>query len=158
MPELKTIVRRITQSPMTLNFFEDGAAPQPPDKVSIEHLVAKSYPDGWRVEVEVHLTPFQKRPSLEIGLFRQLDAQADEQERLVGQLSIIETMHPKMSFTIHIRGVDTPYGDYTVRAALFFRDPPEEGETALAQVDPTDVQTFALTITEDADPAPDTNT
>lgn len=127
---------------MTISFFEQGDIPQPSDKVRIEHLAAHPYEDGWRVGLEVHVTPFQQRPSLEIGLFKK----RDEDAQIVAHLSIIETMHPKMEFTMHIRGVDQPYGDYEVRAVLFFREAPPEGEESVAPIEPTDTRIFELTI------------
>lgn len=130
---------------MTINFFQQGDVPQPLDKVKIEHLAASAYPDGWRVKVEVHVTPFQKRPSLEIALIKK---EAEETGKIVAHLSIIETMHPKMEFTMHVRDVDVPQGDYWVKTVLFFRNPPEEGSLENEPIEPVDEQNFALTISE----------
>jgi hypothetical protein len=100
---------------MTISFFAPGDVPQPPDKVRIEHLQAAPYPDGWRMKIEVHVTPFQRRPNLEIILLR-----VDAKEQPVANLSIVETMHPRMEFTLHIRGVENPYGYYRLRAVLYY--------------------------------------
>lgn len=128
---------------MTINFFQPGDVPQPPDKVKIELLEASVYPDGWRVKVEIHVTPFQKRPSLEIALIKREDVDTG---KIVANLSIIETMHPKMEFTMHIRNVDTPTGDYLVKTALFFREAPEEGELENKPLVAIDEQSIELTI------------
>ena len=130
---------------MTISFFQPDDVPQPPDKVKIEHLDASAYPDGWRVKVELHVTPFQKRPSLEIALVKK---EAEESGKIVAHLSIIETMHPKMEFTMHIRDVDTPQGDYWVKTVLFFREAPEEGSTENEPLEPVDEKSFALTIAD----------
>ncbi len=128
---------------MTINFFQPGDVPQPPDKVKIELLEASAYPDGWRVKVEIHVTPFQKRPSLEIALIKRDDADTG---KIVANLSIIETMHPKMEFTMHIRNVDTPAGEYVVKTVLFFRESPDEGVLENEPLVPVDEQSFELTI------------
>lgn len=98
---------------MELNFFESNDIPQPRDQIKIEKLKAAPYPDGWRVRVGVDVTPFQERPSLEINLFT-------AQGKNVAQLSVIETMHRSMEFTIHIRGVQSQIGDYILRAELYY--------------------------------------
>jgi hypothetical protein len=100
---------------MELNFFEPEHAPQPKEKVKIERLSAKAYPDGWRLRVNVDVTPFQERPSLEVMLIS-----ADG--RPVAEIAIIETMHKSMEFTIHLRGVSTPNGNYTLAADLYYGD------------------------------------
>jgi len=100
---------------MELNFFDSSEAPKPRDQVTIEALRATAYPDGWRVRVGVDVTPFQERPSLEIRLHTAAG-------REVAALSIIETMHRAMEFTIHIRGVNNPTGQYTLSADLYFGD------------------------------------
>lgn len=130
---------------MTISFFQPGDVPQPADKVKIEHLEATPYEDGWRVRLIVHVTPFQKRPNLEIGLIRQ---GGDFDGKMAAHLSIIETMHPKMEFTMHIRGVDTPYGDYLLKAVLYFRDSPEEGEDTVAPMQPSDTKEVLVNIAE----------
>jgi len=98
---------------MEINFFEQGGVPQPPGNVRIERLVATPYPDGWRVRINLDVTPFQQRPNLEVEVIT-----ADG--RQVAQLSIIETMHHIMEFTVHLRGLLTPIGDYRCHAALFY--------------------------------------
>lgn len=107
---------------MTISFFEPGDVPQPPDSIKITHLQAVPVSDGWRVKVEVHVTPFQMRPNLEIALVRE-----DEKPLAVAVLSIVETMHPRMEFTMHIRGVSDPRGKYRLHAMVYYRDPiPED--------------------------------
>ncbi|NDJ87262.1 MAG: hypothetical protein GYB66_15395 [Chloroflexi bacterium] len=109
---------------MTISFFEPGDVPQPPDNVKIERLDALPHPDGWRVKIELHVTPFQQRPNFEVILLRRDEDGTDSQ---IANLSIVETMHPKMEFTMHIRGVDDPNGDYLLRAILYYREHAEEG-------------------------------
>src|SRR5215468_3668001 len=81
-----------------VDFFNPREVPQPRDRVKVEKLEAKPYPDGWRVRVVLDVTPFQERPSLEIRV-RSADG------RVVSELSVIETMIWHLEFTIHIRGI-----------------------------------------------------
>ena len=96
-----------------INFFEQGGVPQPRNKVKIERFTATPYPDGWRVRINLDVTPFQERPNLEVQVYA-----ADG--RSVAQLSIIETMHHVMEFTVHLRGMMSPVGDYRGHADLFY--------------------------------------
>jgi hypothetical protein len=100
---------------MNIDFFDSKDVPQPRANVKIERLEAKPYPDGWRVRLALDVTPFQERPNLEV---RVLTAEGRE----VAELSIIETMHRAMEFTVHIRGVSSPFGDYVVDADLYYED------------------------------------
>lgn len=96
--------------------MEAGEAPQPREKVRIERLHAQPHPDGWRVKVDIDVTPFQERPSLEIRLLK------PGENLLVAELSVIETIHRTMEFTIHIRRVKALPGDYVAEADLYYED------------------------------------
>lgn len=103
-------------------FFTDGDYnPQPKDQIRIEALEAIPYPDRQRIFIKVQVTHFQERPNLLL-----LVHNADD--RLVGELNIIATMHAEMEFTMHLRGIDDPTGTYTVTAELFYetRNPPQD--------------------------------
>lgn len=125
---------------MTISFFEPGDVPQPPDKVKIEHLSAKPSDDGWRVRVEVHVTPFLERPNLEM----QLIYQPNDQTVQVADFSIIETMHPKMEFTMHIRHIENPVGDYVLNTVLYYRPTPKEGDESIAPPDVKDQKSLTF--------------
>ena len=113
-----------------ISFFDAGDVPQPRDKVKIEKLTATPYPDGWRVRIGLDVTPFQERPSLEITIDT-----ADGRPMPQVQLSVIETMHHAMEFTIHLRGLANPVGQYVVRADLYYdtlTSPQDHAETPFA--------------------------
>ncbi len=99
----------------SISFFDEKYVPQPRDRVKIERLSAQPYPDGWRVKLGIEVTPFQERPSLEVRL-------VNSDGREVAELSIIETMHKNMEFTLHIRGVQSPYDEYKLEADLYYED------------------------------------
>ena len=100
-----------------MNFFfpEDNLNRMTPEETRIISLSAEPYPDGYRLRVNIEITPFQKRPYLEVAL---LDAEGDE----VASSSIVEPMTWKLEFTMHIRGeLKNPY---TLEAKLFYPDGP----------------------------------
>ncbi len=103
---------------MNIDFFESADVPQPRDKVRIERFEAQPYPDGWRIRIILDVTPFQERPSLEI----RVQTEANDGQRRVAELSVIETMTRHMEFTVHIRGVPSPVGQYTAEADLYYEN------------------------------------
>jgi hypothetical protein len=103
-------------------FFQDPSdIPLPPDEVRIKELRAEPWPDNRRVRVYLEVSPFQARPSGEIIL---LDSRGNE----VSSISIIETIDPKMEFTLHIRGDET-IGEYTLDAIIFYLEEFDEPDT-----------------------------
>lgn len=117
---------------MDIQFFDNpNHIPQPRDKVHIENLVITPYPDRFRVHLQITVTPFQERPNLIV-------AAHNEQDQLVSELSIIETMHADMEFTLHIRNVDDPTGVYTLTADLFYetRNPPQDRRVEVFEIPP----------------------
>ena len=110
---------------MEINLFNDAnLVPQPKHKVKIEEFSASTYPDRFRVKVNLKLTPFQERPNLAITASR-----ADG--LVVSDLDVIATMHVDNEFTMHIRGLDDPSGDYTLTAELYYeiRNPPQDSRS-----------------------------
>ncbi len=97
-------------------FFLDGDETLlPREQVKITSLTAEPYPDGTRVHMQVEITPFQERPNLEI-FARKVDGP------IVAEMSVIQTMTPRLEFTLHIRGVEDRSGAYMLRAELFYDD------------------------------------
>ena len=106
---------------MDIPILPQHHAPKPREEVRIETLEIALYPDRRRILVHVQVTPFLERPNLLLGV-------RTDQDKLVGELNIIETMHNDMEFTLHLRGVDDPTGWYTIEAELFYetRHPPQD--------------------------------
>ena len=117
---------------MEIHLFNDAnLVPQPKHKVKIEELKVTPYQDRFRVKVNLKLTPFQERPNLLITAHR-----ADGKR--VSDLDVIATMHFDNEFTMHIRGVVDPTGDYTLAAELYYesRNPPQDKVEAGFQISP----------------------
>ena len=113
---------------MDFFFPEDQLQRMTPEETRITSLTAQPYPDGYRVHVNIEMTPFQKRPHIEVVLN---DSVGDE----VASTSIVEPMGWKLEFTMHIRGeLKNPY---TLEATLFYPDgPTTEPQTFRFDVEP----------------------
>jgi hypothetical protein len=102
-----------------VDFFlpEDHLQRMTPEETHITSLTAQPYPDGYRLRVNIEMTPFQQRPHLEVVLS---DANQDE----IASSSIVEPLSWKIEFTMHIRGeLNNPY---TLEAKLFYPDGPAD--------------------------------
>lgn len=100
---------------MDMFFPEDHLHRMTPEETRITSLAAEPYPDGRRLRVNIEMTPFQKRPHLEVTLS---DASGEE----IASSSIIEPLGWKIEFTMHIRGeLKNPY---SLEAVLFYKDGP----------------------------------
>lgn len=87
-----------------------------PAETKILSLSAQPYPDGYRLRVNLEITPFQTRPHIEISL---RDADGEE----VASTNIVEPMNWKLEFTLHLRGeLNNPYA---LSARLYYPDGPE---------------------------------
>ncbi|MBI3159227.1 MAG: hypothetical protein HYZ26_06480 [Chloroflexi bacterium] len=107
---------------MDIFFADPDAVPLPPEEMEILMLEIAPYPEGKRVGLRFQITPFQKRPNIEVTLFNPAG-------RIVSQLSVVEAMEARMDFTMHIRE-SQPQGEYRARMRLFYADldsyvPPE---------------------------------
>lgn len=108
-----------------IHFFNNSdKSPKPKNEIEIKSVKATPYADRFRVHVEISVTPFQERPNL-------LLVMKNENGRIINELDVIATMHADMEFTIHMRNVDDPAGDYTLETELFYetRNPPQSKHT-----------------------------
>lgn len=117
-----------------INIFDDpNKVPKPKDQIRIESVKAAPYADRFRVYVEVAVTAFLERPNLILVLH-------DSQGKMVNELNVIATMHTEMDFTIHIRHVDDPAGEYSLDVELFYetRNPPQDTASFAFTIPPAD--------------------
>jgi hypothetical protein len=95
-------------------FFTDSSeAPVPPEEVRIRTLTVNPRSDGVRVDVHVELTPFQRRPNLELEL-------RDLSGKKLSSLSVVEAIDPIMDFTMHLRSKSQ--GKYYLAIQVFYSD------------------------------------
>jgi hypothetical protein len=127
---------------MDFFFPEDTLNRMTPEETCITAFSAEPYPDGYRLRVNIEMTPFQKRPHLEVEL---INADGDE----VAATSIVEPMSWKIEFTMHIRGeLKNPY---TLYARLFYPDgPATEPQNITFDVKPPQVDHLTTKDTTDA--------
>lgn len=95
-------------------FTNIDEAPVPPDEVRIRELTAQPRPDGVRIKVHFALTPFQKRPNIEVDI-------TNAEGRQVAAFEVVEAIDPKMDVTMHIREA-RPSGHYTLGMSVFYAD------------------------------------
>lgn len=113
-------------------FFTDASeAPVPPAEVRIRALDAIPRPDRVRVDIHLELTPFQRRPNIEVDI-------ANAAGRQVAALSVIEAIDPKMDFTMHLREAD-PTGSHRLTVHVFYSDveantPPSSGLNSASEI------------------------
>jgi hypothetical protein len=101
---------------MEFFFPEDGLQRTPPEETKILSLKASPYEDAQRVRINLEMSPFEKRPHLEITMI-------DNQGQEISRASFVEAMAWKMEFTLHLRSTPNP-GPLTVEAQLFYPDGP----------------------------------
>ena len=102
---------------MDIFFTDPDDIPLPPNEVRIRDLSAQPWPDKERVRVYLEVTPFQKHPNGEITITNQSGEE-------VASISFIETIDPKMEFTLHLRHGGT-VGEFTVRATVSYPQQPD---------------------------------
>lgn len=98
----------------------------PPEDVRILQLSAEPYPDGQRILVNIKITPYEKRPHIEVSL-------ADPLGNELSNVSIIEPMNWNIELTTHLRAQRID-GNYTLAVRLFY-PPRDEEDPKLARVD-----------------------
>lgn len=102
---------------MDFFFPEDNLTRAVPEETKISSLGAETYPDGRRLRVNIAITPFQKRPYIEVML-------NDKDGNEIASTSIVEPLSWKLEFTMHLRGeINNPY---TLNAKLYFPDGPSQ--------------------------------
>jgi hypothetical protein len=95
-------------------FSESSEAPVPPEEVRIRAFSAKPYPDGRRIEINMSVTPFQKKPNYEIKIVNGEDIE-------VAELNVVEAVQASMDFTVHLREKETG-GTYKAVMRVFYAD------------------------------------
>lgn len=123
-------------------FFTDaGEAPVPPDEVRIRALSAQPRPDGLRVKVHASLTPFQRRPNVEVNI-------TNAEGRELAAVSVVEAIDSTMEFTMHLRQARTP-GRYKLSARVFYADVESQQTEAAGQASASELLGKARTVVDE---------
>ncbi len=110
-------VRVLPDKPPTVELLKpprQGSA-APGDDVPVMIRAGDDHGIG-RVRLEMSITPFQQRPSIDIEIL-------DSGQQRIAMTSVVEATELRMSLTMHLKGPAGP-GTYTARAVLFY--PPSE--------------------------------
>jgi hypothetical protein len=92
----------------------------PPEEVRLLSMVATPQPGSPRVKINLELTPFKKRPNLEVTITAPSGKRA-------AHASILEAMQRKMEFTLHLRQVE-PGGEYNLESVVYYQKLPEPSD------------------------------
>ena len=116
-----------TRIPMDIVFQDPSDIPLPPGEVRIRGLRAEPFPDHQRIRIKLQITPFQKRPNIEIVVTNEIEEES-------ASLSIIESIDPKMEFTLHLKD-DEPSGQYTVLSQIYYYEDDQTQEAENSQLE-----------------------
>jgi hypothetical protein len=96
-------------------FLDPDGKRLPPGSIRIDELHANPYPDKTRVRVGLALTPFQKRPEIELTV-------TDASGQVRASASILEPMSWKLEVTLHLRPLPDELTGYMLSAAVSYPD------------------------------------
>jgi len=103
----------------------------PPQGVRFEKLEVEPQPNTRRVRVHVQITPFTSPPNLRVSIL-------DPNSLVASSVHIVETIHHRMTFTMHIRSA--PLSDqYTLKAEIYYPD-----------IDPVDRRALQFSLSADS--------
>lgn len=105
-------------------FIDPKVERHPPEEIRFVDLRAAPHTDGRRIRIGLELTPFLKRPLIELTL-------TGPKGESCGTTSIVEPVGWKLELTLHIRIPEPLPGKYTLTALLSY---PELGETDHRQI------------------------
>lgn len=95
----------------------------PPEEVRLVNMEAMPLTGSPRVKIHLELTPFKKRPNIEVTITAPSGKKA-------AYSSILETMLRKLEFTMHLRQVELGK-EYTVESVVYYQKLPEPSDTPM---------------------------
>ncbi len=112
---------------MDINFFDNRAdAPRMREDVRITRTRLEVSPEARRVAVDLELTPFIERPTIQLILVNENGGNA-------GRLTIVETLDRVISVVMHIRD-ETPTEQYQLRATVYYASIDEDMKQQVVDV------------------------
>jgi len=94
----------------------------PPEEVRLLEVKVTPQPDGRRVKIYLELTPFSKRPNIDVTI-------TSPKGKAAAHSSILETMLRKLEFILHLREPE-PGGKYAIECLVYYQKLPEPVDTS----------------------------
>ena len=102
-------------------FFQDQDETRlPPEQVRLIQIQIMPLNGSGRVKVFLELTPFIKRPNIEITI-------SNPAGKVIAHTSILETMLRKLEITMHMCEFE-PGNEYAVESIVYYQKLPEPGD------------------------------
>ena len=107
------------------NFFlqDPNIIRLPPEEVRLTEVQVSPQVNGKQVKIHLELTPFIKRPNIEVTI-------TSDTGKVAGHTNILETMLHQLEFTMHLRQVE-PGGEYTMEISVYYQKLPEPSDTPM---------------------------
>jgi len=103
-------------------FLQESSEPRlPPEEVRLRKLKITPILNGNKVKLNLELSPFMKRPNIEVTIF-------DPSGKEVAHSCILEAVLPKMEVVMHLRA-STPGSQYRIEISVYYQRLPEPSET-----------------------------
>jgi hypothetical protein len=105
-------------------FFQDpNIVRVPPEEVRLLDVIVTPQPKSGRVKIYIELTPFMKRPNVNVSI-------TNKAGKEIAHTTILETMLPKMEFTMHLRQPEQG-SEYSADIWVYYQRLPEPSEIAV---------------------------
>jgi hypothetical protein len=99
-------------------FFQDPHEVRlPPEQVRLKSVQVSPTSKSGRIKLQIELTPFQKRPNVEVSI-------SDSSGKEAAHATILETMLAKLEVTMHIREFK-PGAEYRMETKVYYQQLPE---------------------------------
>jgi hypothetical protein len=111
---------------MQVPVVDSSEIPRPPEDVRFRQVRVEPYPDGTRVRLRIHATPYLQRPDLSIEI-------AGAEGGLLAASTVIENAETDLALTLHLRAQPTD-GSPLARLTLTYpdRDPVDTAEVTFS--------------------------
>ena len=105
-----------------MNFFlqDPDEIRLPPEEVRLLDMKVKPQPNGKQVKIYLELTPFKKRPNVDVTI-------TAASGKTAAHSSILETMLRKLELTMHLRKPE-PGGEYSIESMVYYQKLPEPSD------------------------------
>ena len=102
-------------------FLDPNEVRLPPEAVRLTKVQVMPQPNGRQVKIHLELTPFMKRPNIEVTVISSVGKE-------VGHASILETMLHTLEITLHLRQVE-PGEALRLETRVYYQRLPEPSDT-----------------------------